>query len=47
MIVKSNAKVLERDQEPGIEIFIGLRIYGPEKVVLDGTYKIPRFELME
>ena len=32
---------------PGIELFIGLRTYGPEKAVLDGTYKIPRFELMK
>jgi hypothetical protein len=32
---------------PGIDVFIGLRTYGPEKVVLDGTYKIPRFELVK
>jgi len=32
---------------PGGDIFIGLRTYGPEKTVLDGTYKIPRFELVE
>jgi hypothetical protein len=32
---------------PGIEVFMGLRTYGPEKAVLDGTYKIPRFELMK
>ncbi len=31
---------------PGSAIFIGLRTYGPEQAVLDGTYKIPRFELM-
>ena len=29
---------------PGSEIFIGLRTYGPEPAVLDGTYKMPRFE---
>ena len=32
---------------PGTEIFIGLLTYGPEDTVLDGTYKIPRFELVE
>ncbi|WP_035358331.1 DUF1214 domain-containing protein [Edaphobacter aggregans] len=32
---------------PGIDVFMGLRTYGPEKAVLDGTYKIPRFELMK
>ena len=32
---------------PGIDVFMGLRTYGPEKAVLDGTYKIPRFELMQ
>jgi hypothetical protein len=32
---------------PGSDIFIGLRTYGPEKTVLEGTYKIPRFELVE
>jgi hypothetical protein len=32
---------------PGIDIFIGLRTYGPEKAVLDGTYKIPRFKLVK
>jgi hypothetical protein len=32
---------------PGTEIFIGLRTYGPEDTVLDGTYKIPRFELVD
>ena len=32
---------------PGADIFIGLRTYGPEKTVLDGTYKIPRFELVK
>ncbi|MCK5499299.1 MAG: DUF1214 domain-containing protein, partial [Gammaproteobacteria bacterium] len=31
---------------PGSEIFIGLRTYGPEENVLDGTYKIPRFKLV-
>ena len=29
---------------PGTHIFLGLRTYGPEQAVLDGTYKIPRFE---
>ena len=32
---------------PGSEIFIGLRTYGPEKEVLEGVYKIPRFEFIE
>ena len=32
---------------PGSDIFIGLRTYGPEESVLDGTYKIPRFEHVE
>ena len=32
---------------PGSEIFIGLRTYGPEKEVLEGTYKMPRFELVD
>lgn len=32
---------------PGTEIFIGLRTYGPEKSVLEGSYKIPRFELVK
>ena len=32
---------------PGIDVFMGLRTYGPEKAVLDGTYKMPRFELMK
>lgn len=32
---------------PGSEIFIGLRTYGPEKSVLEGAYKIPRFELQK
>jgi hypothetical protein len=32
---------------PGTDIFIGLRTYGPEKAVLEGTYKMPRFELMK
>ena len=32
---------------PGSENFIGLRTYGPEKALLDGTYKIPRFELVK
>jgi hypothetical protein len=31
---------------PGSEIFIGLRTYGPEPEVLDGSYQIPRFELV-
>ncbi len=31
---------------PGSEVFIGLRTYGPEESVLDGTYKMPRFELV-
>jgi hypothetical protein len=30
---------------PGIDVSMDLRIYGPEKAVLDGTYKISRFEL--
>jgi hypothetical protein len=30
-----------------LESFIGLRTYGPEKALLDGTYKILRFELMK
>jgi hypothetical protein len=29
---------------PGSAIFIGLRTYGPEQAVIDGTYKMPRFE---
>jgi hypothetical protein len=32
---------------PGISLFIGVRTYGPEKPLLDGTYKIPRFEPMK
>lgn len=32
---------------PGSNIFIGLRTYGPEQSVLDGTYKIPRFERLD
>ena len=32
---------------PGSEVFIGLRTYGPEESVLDGTYKMPRFELLQ
>ncbi|MCK5480706.1 MAG: DUF1214 domain-containing protein [Gammaproteobacteria bacterium] len=32
---------------PGTDIFIGLRTYGPEKTVLDGAYKIPRFKLVK
>jgi len=32
---------------PGSEIFIGLRTYGPERALLDGTYKIPRFDLVK
>jgi hypothetical protein len=32
---------------PGSEVFIGLRTYGPEESVLDGTYKMPRFELVQ
>jgi len=32
---------------PGSDIFIGLRTYGPEQTVLDGTYKIPRFEQVD
>jgi hypothetical protein len=32
---------------PGSDIFIGLRTYGPEKSVLEGKYKIPRFELVK
>ncbi len=32
---------------PDSEIFIGLRTYGPEKSVLDGACKIPRFELIK
>ena len=31
----------------GIDVIVGLRTYGPEKAVLDGTYKIPRFELIK
>ena len=32
---------------PGTDIFIGLRTYGPEDSVLDGTCKTPRFEQVE
>ena len=32
---------------PRTEIFIGLRTYGPEKSVLEGSYKMPRFELVK
>ncbi len=31
---------------PGSDIFIGLRTYGPEESVLSGSYKIPRFVLV-
>jgi hypothetical protein len=32
---------------PGIDVIMGVRTYGPEMALLDGTYKIPRFELMK
>ena len=32
---------------PGSEVFIGLRTYEPEESVLDETYKMPRFELVQ
>ena len=32
---------------PGTEIFIGLRTYGPEPEVLDGSYKMPRFKQIQ
>jgi hypothetical protein len=31
---------------PGIDVIVGLRTYGPEKTLLDGTYKMPHFELI-
>jgi hypothetical protein len=32
---------------PGISLFVGVRTYGPGEALLDGTYKIPRFELVK
>jgi hypothetical protein len=32
---------------PGSEIFIGIRIYGPEQSVLKGEYKMPRFDRLK
>jgi len=32
---------------PGTDVVMGLRTYGPGKALLDGTYKMPRFELMK
>ncbi len=32
---------------PGTDIFIGIRVYGPAEEMLDGTYRMPRFEVVE
>jgi hypothetical protein len=32
---------------PGTDIFIGIRVYGPAEKMLDGTYRMPRFEAVE
>ena len=32
---------------PDTDIFIGIRVYGPAEEMLDGTYRMPRFEAVE
>ena len=32
---------------PVTDIFIGIRVYGPTEKMLDGTYRMPRFEAVQ